>query len=94
VALGGLKMSNTRLQIEISSTRAEEISVLMETFDIGTKKDLFNNAISLLQWAGKELKRGRIIGSIDQDTESYNELSMPIFSNIENESDESKERAA
>jgi len=82
-----------RVQFEISEARAEEIISLMETFDIRTKKDLFNNAISFLQWAGKEIQRGRVIASIDEKKESYNELYMPIFGNVD-DNDSGRGKAA
>lgn len=75
-------MSNQRIQFELSEEMALSLTRLMDDFGVRTKKDLFNNSISLLQWVSDELKNGKKIGSIEPDSESYSQLMMPIFSNV------------
>lgn len=76
-------MSNLiRVQFEMSEAMGLKLSRLMDVFNIRKKKDLFNNAMSLLEWAARELEAGRRIGSIDVENESYKELQMPIFSEV------------
>ena len=48
----------------------------------GTKKDLFNNALSLFRWAVEERKSGRIIASIDGEEKSVREVVMPALSDL------------
>lgn len=53
----------------------------MEEARIATRKDLFNNALTLFEWAIKAKKEGRIIASIDKD-QRVHELVMPSLENI------------
>ena len=71
-----------RLQFEVPEEQNKNIETLMKEVGLRTKKDLFNNAITLLNWAVKQYKAGRIIVSIDEQKESYRELAMPIFDNV------------
>ena len=72
-----------RIQFEMSEKMGDELEYLMEEFGISTKKDLFNNSISLLKWVHGELEKGRNVGSINPLNSAYTELQMPIFSNVE-----------
>ena len=49
---------------------------------IKTKKDLINNALTLFEWAVKEIKEGRKIVSLDEKNKKYKEVFMPCLSNI------------
>ncbi len=71
-----------RLQFEVSEEQNKKIETLVKEVSLRTKKDLFNNAITLLNWAVKQYKAGRIIVSIDKQMESYRELAMPILDNV------------
>jgi hypothetical protein len=71
---------NVRLQIELPEKRVKELEALMEECDIATKKDLFNNALTLFEWAVRESEKGRIVASVDEENQRYRELQMPAFS--------------
>ena len=71
-----------RLQFEVSEEQNKNLETLMKEVSLRTKKDLFNNAMTLLNWAVKQYKAGRTIVSIDEQMESYRELAMPIFDNV------------
>lgn len=73
----------TRIQFELTTERLKALEALMIEIDVKTKKDLINNALSLLKWTIKEIKTGRIIASVDEKNEKYKELNMPIFSAIQ-----------
>lgn len=70
-----------RIQFELNEQGAQELEKLMEVTDVATRKDLFNNALTFLEWAIKERQRGRTIASIDEDNKRYKEIEMPILSN-------------
>jgi hypothetical protein len=72
-----------RIQFELTDEKAKELDAFMASIGVTTKKDLFENSLSLLEWAVKEIKTNpnRIIGSIDEEKESYKELQMAVFSN-------------
>ena len=50
---------------------------MQEACGIATRKELFNNALSLLEWAIEEVQRDRIIAALNLETERYAELRMP-----------------
>ena len=54
-----------RVQFELPEKKLQELECLMEEVNVSTKRELFNNALTLLEWASKECKRGRIIASVD-----------------------------
>lgn len=73
-------MEIVRIQFELPKDKADEIEKLMQDAGVPTKKELFNNALTLLKWALRETKRGNSIASIDEKHGKYRELQMPIFS--------------
>ena len=73
---------SVRLQIELPEERVRELEALMKECDIATKKDLFNNALTLLEWAVRESEKGRIVASVDEENQRYRELQMPAFSAV------------
>ena len=72
----------TRLQIELADERLKQYEQLMEKCGIRTKKDLINNALTLLEWAVRELEKGNIVVSLDEEENRYKELCLPALSNI------------
>ena len=72
----------TRLQIDLDEAQMKELEQMMVEGKVRSKKDLFNAALTLLRWAMKERKAGRIIASIDENREVYKELEMPVLSEV------------
>jgi hypothetical protein len=68
-----------RIQLEISETKQQQLKVLMEKADLKTYSDLFNNAVTLLQWAVRQIEAGRTILSVDQESGKERELLMPFL---------------
>lgn len=75
----GAKMENVRVQLDISARQLKELEVLMEVCNLTTKKDLFNNALSILQWAVEESERGNVIASINDSENKIRELTTPAL---------------
>ena len=73
---------NIRIQFELPEDKVKDLEKLMKEADINTRKDLFNNALTLLEWAIKEKKTGRIIASIDEQKHRYKELIMPALAAV------------
>jgi len=71
----------TRVQVELNPRDVARMNWLMMACSIESRKDLFNNATSLLEWVVKEVVKGRRIASFDDDTMERDILSMPILSN-------------
>jgi len=75
-------MGVTRIQFDISDDKVREIEALMEESGISTKKQYVEYAFTLLGWALDQARRGRLIASVDEETERYRELSMPPLENL------------
>ena len=75
-------MTMQRMQFELTANQVKDIENLMEKLGITTKRELFNNALAILEWACDERSNDRTVGSLDEKSKSYKELYMPIFGAI------------
>jgi len=71
-----------RIQLDFQADYVKELDDLMRETKIVTRKDLFNNALTLFQWAAKAKRAGRIVASLDEKTGTARELVMPALENI------------
>jgi metal-responsive CopG/Arc/MetJ family transcriptional regulator len=71
-----------RIQFELPAARVKELEALMKEIGVSTRKDLFNNALTLLEWAVKEKRVGNSIASVDEKNKRYKELVMPVLSTV------------
>jgi hypothetical protein len=58
------------------------LEALMRELGISTKKDLFNQALTLLEWAARERRTGRIIASVDEASEQYKQVLLPALERV------------
>ena len=72
-----------RIQLEVSENKRKQIKTLMEKADFRTYSELFNNAVTLLQWSIRQIEDGRSIVSVDQDSGKERELLMPFLQHVE-----------
>jgi hypothetical protein len=72
-------MSNVRIQVDFSRERVSELEKVMKLCGMSTKKELLNNALSLFEWAVREVMRGRAVASVDEEDQKYRELQMPTL---------------
>lgn len=82
-----------RIQVEMPEEQVAELDALMREAKIATRKDLFNNALTLFQWAAKVKRAGQIIGALDEEKGTAKELVMPALENIQRDSAPLKEAA-
>jgi hypothetical protein len=68
-----------RIQLDLDDAGTEVLDRLKEATGSKTHKELFNNAITLLDWAVKQRQEGRIVASLDETSENYRELQMPAL---------------
>ena len=69
-----------RVQLDLSPALMLRLNWVMQVCDLSSRKDLFNNAISILEWAAKESSEGRKIASFDDESNDRHILSMPALS--------------
>lgn len=80
-------VTKTRVQIDLANREVERMNWIMAVCEMESRKDLFNNSITLLEWAVNEIREGRKIGSFDDDKQERYTLSMPILSNAARSAD-------
>ena len=71
-----------RIQFDVTEDQWEEMKSLMERCGMETRKELFNNAYALLDWAVRERASGNVIASVNDKASKIKELEMPIFRRI------------
>lgn len=71
-----------RLQFEMTDNQVAELDRLTEELQLKTRKDMLDTAVTLLKWAIRERKRGRIIASLDEQQERYAEVQLPALENV------------
>ena len=69
----------TRVQLVLPAERVRMLDQLAAEAGLATRKDLFNNALTLLNWAVREVRRGRVIASVDETTQRFTELHIPML---------------
>lgn len=73
---------NVRLQVEMDQEQMAELEELLKLGGLKTKKDLLNNALTLLKWAAREKAKGNAICSINEQEHMRKELEMPFLENV------------
>ncbi|WP_394870396.1 hypothetical protein, partial [Klebsiella pneumoniae] len=77
-----LVMKNVRMQFDLPEDRLDELDSLMKKCGISTKKELFNYALTMLEWAVDESESGHEIAAIDRDSKQFYALRMPILKRV------------
>src|ERR1700742_5214354 len=68
-----------RLQIEVTDDQDKHMLNIMEQAGLATKKDLFNNALTLFSWAIEEVQNGNAIASVNEKQNRFRELQIPAL---------------
>ncbi|CAM2007544.1 hypothetical protein [Acanthopleuribacter pedis] len=68
-----------RIQYEISETNLKRIEELMKITGAETRKELFNNALTILGWAARNSQKGLAIGAINEENNTFRELQTPAL---------------
>jgi hypothetical protein len=79
------KPEMVRVQLDLPVQRIEELEKLIAKTGVTTRKDLFENALTLLEWAVEQREQGRIIASVDEEEDFYRELVMPALASVKHE---------
>ena len=74
--------TTVRLQFDVPYDKVHEIQTLMEACGFETRKDLFNNALTLLKWVVRQAQKGSVIAAVDEKQEKYTELGMPFIEHV------------
>jgi len=71
-----------RLQLDLPEERVKELKALMEETGAETYKELFNNALTIFEWAVNEIKNGNSIAAINEEKEVYRVLVTPLLERV------------
>lgn len=72
-----------KLQVELNTTQLAILDELQEIGELRTKKELLDNAFTLLKWAVVQKKEGRLIVSMDPKSGAGRELELPYLQRVE-----------
>jgi hypothetical protein len=84
------KSAQVRVQLDLPADRITELEELMAKTGVTTRKDLFENALTLFEWAVNQRAQGRNIASVCADEESYRELVMPALAYVKHDAKNSR----
>jgi hypothetical protein len=72
----------TRLQFELSAEKLDEFERVRQEGGFESRKDLLNNALTLLKWTMKHAQQGHVIAAVDEKSKKYFELQMPFLTHV------------
>ena len=71
-----------RIQLDLPEVRVQELKILMDEAGFETYKDLFNHSLTLLEWSINEVKDGKAIAALDEQSDKYRVLAMPFLDRV------------
>ena len=77
MAQSGAQGELQRIQLDIERDRLEDMSRLMRLTSVRSRRELFDHALSLFEWAVEEVQRGNVIAALDVEANTYQRLEMP-----------------
>ena len=76
------KDQKVRFQLDLSPSQAARFDQLVIDCDLGSRKELFNAAMTLFNWAAQEVQKGRRVASYDETTDEVEKVHFPALSNL------------
>lgn len=73
------KLAKVRIQLDLLEHQAEIFDAMKDECGLETRKELFNVAMTLFNWAVKETRNGRKISSYDPVTDDVETVIMPAL---------------
>lgn len=74
-----------RVQLDMPEGRIKDLETIMAKTGVSTRKDVFENALALFEWAVNERISGRKIASVDEMENGFHELLMPALASVKYE---------
>ena len=71
-----------RIQLDVSKENAKELQGLMIRAAFRTHSELFNNCVTFVEWAVRQVEQGSTIVAMDADRERVREISMPFLKHV------------
>jgi hypothetical protein len=70
-----------RVQLDLSPVEIDRLNRLMTMCSLDNRKDLFNEAMTLFEWAIKEVIGGNVIASVNRAKKHVQMIQTPAFAN-------------
>ena len=74
-----------RFQLDLTAHQAERFDQLMRSCELGSRKELFNVAMSLFNWSVQESRKGRKIASYDPERDHIETVLLPALESVTRE---------
>src|SRR5205823_13649035 len=66
-----------RVQIDMLPERCADLDRLMNETSMRTRRELFDQALTLFEWAVGESRQGRLIAAVEPAARGYQQVVMP-----------------
>lgn len=73
------KAQKVRVQLDLTPSQAARYDALVEQCELGSRKELFNVAMSLFNWAVGEVRNGRKVASYDANEDHVETVLIPAL---------------
>lgn len=71
-----------RLNFEFQEERINDLKALQSDTGSESMKELINNALTMLEWAVKEVKAGNEIAAVNEDDKIYRVFITPLLERV------------
>ena len=71
-----------KLQVEMTTEQFDALNELQNLGGLRTKKELLDNALTLLKWAVRQKKEGNVIMSVNAGNGRVRELELPYLETV------------
>jgi hypothetical protein len=71
-----------RLNFELPEERVNELKALQSETGSESMKELFNNALTMLEWAIKEVNNGNEIAAVNEEDKVYRVFITPLLERV------------
>jgi len=78
-----------RIGFDMSEKSVAQMDELMQKLGLETRKDLFNHAMTLLDWVCEEIEKGNA-PMVEKKDGTRERLLMPAFKNLQKDEDDKK----
>jgi hypothetical protein len=68
-----------RIQVDLDEQGIAIVNKVRSMTGLTTYKELFNNAITLLDWAARQAYKGLAVAATDEEKQQYRGLEMPAL---------------
>jgi len=68
-----------RIQFEMTEEKVRDLDHLIELTSMRSRRELFDHALTLFEWAVSEILRGHFVAAVDEKGGYYQPMLMPAF---------------